>query len=174
MPQPHPRALEASRRVLRALLGLNIVYGAGILALLCASLAAPDFVFRALGVTTAPGRDALVRGTRAIMVVGVAGAVAAHVILTQLLAIVDTVRHGDPFVTGNASRLQTIAWWMLGAELLRLLVVGIARVASTLAQTLDIDWSFSFTPWIAVLLLFVLARVFDHGARMRADLEGTV
>ena len=26
----------------------------------------------------------------------------------------------------------------------------------------------------SVLLLFVLARVFEHGARMRADLEGTV
>jgi hypothetical protein len=26
----------------------------------------------------------------------------------------------------------------------------------------------------AVLLLFVLARVFDHGARMRGDLEGTI
>jgi len=33
---------------------------------------------------------------------------------------------------------------------------------------------FSFAPWLAVLLLFVLARVFAEGARMRADLEGTV
>ena len=41
-------------------------------------------------------------------------------------------------------------------------------------QQLDINWSFSFTPWLAVLLLFVLAQVFDRGARMRADLEGTV
>jgi len=34
--------------------------------------------------------------------------------------------------------------------------------------------AFSFAPWLAVLLLFVLAGVFAHGARMRADLEGTV
>jgi hypothetical protein len=34
--------------------------------------------------------------------------------------------------------------------------------------------AFSFTPWLSVLLLFVLAGVFAHGARMRADLEGTV
>ena len=36
------------------------------------------------------------------------------------------------------------------------------------------DWSFSLTPWLAVVLLFVLARVFDEGTRMRDDLEGTV
>ena len=34
--------------------------------------------------------------------------------------------------------------------------------------------SLVFAPWLAVLLLFVLARVFDQGARMRADLDGTV
>ena len=30
------------------------------------------------------------------------------------------------------------------------------------------------TGWLAVLLLFVLARVFNHGTRIRDDLEGTV
>ena len=32
----------------------------------------------------------------------------------------------------------------------------------------------SITGWIGVLLLFVLAQVFEQGARMRADLDGTV
>ena len=58
--------------------------------------------------------------------------------------------------------------------LLHLLVGAIAAGSASSPQPLDIDRSFSVTPWIAVLLLFVLARVFDHGARMRADLEGTV
>ena len=39
---------------------------------------------------------------------------------------------------------------------------------------LDLDWNFSFTRWLSVLLLFVLARVFAQGARMREDLAGTV
>jgi hypothetical protein len=30
------------------------------------------------------------------------------------------------------------------------------------------------TRWLAVLMLVVLARVFEQGARMREDLEGTV
>jgi hypothetical protein len=88
--------------------------------------------------------------------------------------MVETVRDGDPFVLDNAARLQSIAWWLLVAELLHLLVGGLAKLGSTPAQPLDIDWTFSFTPWIAVLLLFVLARVFEHGARMREDIAGTV
>jgi hypothetical protein len=56
-----------------------------------------------------------------------------------------------------------------------LAIIGfvVSRTRSQVQQ-LDLDWSFSVTPWIAVLLLFVLARVFEQGARMRADLEGTV
>ena len=169
---PAPQALELTRNALRGLRAVYVVYGAAILLLLIASLVAPDFVFRALGVRE--GEERVVAGARALMVVGVTGAVVAHMILTQLLAIVETVRAGDPFVTRNAGRLQTIAWLVLGAELLHLMVGGIARFASAGGQPLDVDWSFSFTPWIAVLLLFVLARVFEHGARMREDLEGTV
>jgi hypothetical protein len=111
---------------------------------------------------------------RGIMVVGIAGAFVAHRILTGLLQIVESVRAGDPFILDNAARLQAIAWWLLVAELLHIVVGALARLASTPAQRIDIDWTFSFTPWIAVLLLFVLARVFAHGARMREDLEGTV
>lgn len=97
-----------------------------------------------------------------------------HAILRRLLAMIDTVRAGDPFVVENAGRLQTIAWSVLGLELLHLVIGAIAAKSASLLQPLDINWSFSITPWIAVLLLFVLARVFDHGAHMRADLEGTV
>ena len=172
MPANPPHTLELTRKVLRGLRALNIVYAAAILLLLIASLAAPEFVFRALGVRE--GEDRLIAGARTLMVIGVAGAAIAHRILTQLLAIVDTVRDGDPFVARNAARLRTIAWWVLGLELLHLVVGGIASFASAGGQPLDIDWSFSFTPWIAVLLLFVLARVFEQGARMREDLEGTV
>jgi len=116
----------------------------------------------------------MIRGMRLIMLAGIASVPIAHVILMRLLAIVDTVRAGDPFVVANAGRLQTIAWSVLGLELIHLLVGAIAASSASSAQPLDIKWSFSVTPWIAVLLLFVLARVFDHGARMRADLEGTV
>jgi DUF2975 family protein len=108
------------------------------------------------------------------MVIGIGSTPLAHILLTRLLAIVETVRLGDPFVAVNAARLKTIAWALLGLELLHLVVGAIAASASSASQPLDIDWSFSFTGWLAVLMLFVLARVFDQGTRMRNDLEGTV
>jgi hypothetical protein len=150
------------------------VYGVGVGVMLVASLVAPEFLFGALGVRGTTGWTAATLAMRGIMVVGLGGAFIAHRILTGLLQIVESVGVGDPFVVENAARLQAIAWWLLGAELLHLLVGALAGIASTPAQPIDIDWTFSFTPWIAVLLLFVLARVFAHGARMREDLEGTV
>jgi hypothetical protein len=174
MSRPYHGALAVSRRVLRALVVLNVVYGLAIVALLVASLVAEGPVMAGLGVRAGADRATLVLGMRLIMVVGIASVPIAHVILTRLLAIVETVRAGDPFVVENGARLQTIAWSVLGLELLHLAVGAIAAASASSAQPLDIDWSFSFTPWLAVLLLFVLARVFDQGARMRADLELTV
>jgi len=167
-----PSALALSRIVVRALIVVNLVMGTLILVLLIASLIARDQVFAALGVDVANTR--LILGGRLIMVVGIGSAPLAHLLLTRLLAIVDTVRFGDPFVPDNAARLQTTAWALLGLELLHLVVGAIAAAASSDTQRFDIDWNFSVTRWLAVLLLFVFARVFEHGTRMRDDLKGTV
>lgn len=164
-------ALSVSQTVLRFLIPLNWLFGAAILALLVWTFVAPAFVARALRIDDGP--PALL-GMRLIMVVGVAATPVTNAILSRLLRMVETVRSGDPFVTENAARLQTIAWSVLALELSRLVVVGVANMISTPAQPVHFDWNLSLTPWLAVLLLFVLARVFAHGARMREDLDGTV
>ena len=171
MLDPNTDALSVSHKLLRFLIALNRLFGAGVLALLIWTFIAAEFVARALGTDTSP--RALV-GMRLIMVVGIVGALITNVVLTRLLSIVETVRLGNPFVSENASRLQAIAWSVLALEMSRLVVVAIANTVSTVARPIHIDWNLSFTPWLAVLLLFVLARVFDHGARMREDLDGTV
>jgi hypothetical protein len=170
--QLFPAALAASRIAVRTLIVVNLIVGTLILALLIASLVARDLVFAALGANIA--NAPLILGMRLIMVIGIGSVPLAHVLLTRLLAIVETVRFGDPFVSGNAARLQTTAWALLGLELLHLAVGAIAAYASSDSQPLDIHCSFSITGWLAVLLLFVLARVFEHGTRLRDDLEGTV
>jgi len=174
MSQSYPDALAVSRKVLRALIILNLLMGFLILALLIASLVAEGPVMRGLGVRPTAGSGTLIIGMRLIMVIGICAVPFAHIVLTRLKAIVDTVSLGDPFVAENAARLQTVAWAVLGLELLHLVVGAIAAIASSEAHPLGLDWNFSVTPWLAVLLCFVLARVFEHGTRMREDLEGTV
>jgi len=167
-------ALALSRPFLRVLIVLNLLYAAGIVLMFLVSLLAPDFLFDTLGVKHGDHRAQLVMGMRTMMIVGVLAALVVDRVLRQLLAVVDTVRAGDPFVASNAARLQAIAWWVLAGEGLRLVIGAIAWAASTPAQSLDVNVGFSLAPWLAVLLLFVLARVFAQGTRMRDDLEGTV
>ena len=174
MTSPVPTALAFSRRALRVLIIVNYAYGAAILAILLASFTARTKMMAALGVGPAPDPTSMIGWMRLIMVVGIASVPLAHVILTRLLAIVDTVREGDPFIVVNGERLQTIAWSLLAMQALGLLVGFAAARIRSQGQRLDIDWGLSLTPWLAIILLFVLARVFEQGARMRADLEGTV
>ena len=94
--------------------------------------------------------------------------------LKRLLGMVETVRAGDPFVAANADRLQAIAWALLVLQLLSIVIGAIGKAISTPAHPVDLDAGFSINGWLAVLLTFVLARVFAHGALMREDLEGTV
>jgi hypothetical protein len=174
MTKSYPDTLMLSRRVLRVLTKLNLLMGGLILALLIASLIAESWVMRALGARPAPDNSMLFVGMRLIMVIGICSVPIAHVVLARLLAIVDTVKVGNPFVMANAVRLKTIAWAILGLEPLHFTVGAIAAGVSTPAVPLNISSGFSLTRWLTVLLLFVLARVFEQGARMREDLEGTV
>lgn len=171
MSRPYADALAVSRKVLRLVIKLNLLMGIAILALLIASLVAEGQVMRALG---AKPSSVLYLGMRLIMVIGILSVPLVHIVLTRLLEIVETVGLGDPFVTENAERLETIAWVVLGLELLHFGVGAIAASVSSTAHPLDIGWNFSVTRWLVVLLLFVLARVFRQGARMREDLQGTV
>ena len=171
---PYENALRASRRVLRALVVVNIGYGVAITGLLLLSFLIKERLFAALGVEPAADREAMVRGMRMVAFIGILAVPLVHVILQRLLSIIETVRAGDPFIIDNAQRLQNISWTLLGIQVLHVLVGLVAARTRSEVQQLDIDWNFSITPWIVVLLLFVLARVFELGARMRADLEGTV
>jgi len=173
MTQP-PKVLVFTEQALKALMVLNALYAVGIAALLVASLVAPGFLFRALVGLKGAGTWELHAALRSVVVIGIVGAYVVQRVLRELQAIVHTVRGGDPFVADNARRLQAIAWWVLAGEGLRLLVGAIAWSVSRYVQPLHMHIGFSLAPWLTVLLLFVLARVFDEGARMRADLEGTV
>ncbi len=170
----HPAALRLSGLALRILIFLNWLSGAAILALLIWSITHEQWTFTALGVPPSPETRALVIGMRAIAVLGLVAIPLNYAVLKRLLAMVETVRKGDPFVAANAYRLQAIAWALLALQLLSLVIGGIGRAISTPAHPLHLDAGFSPSGWLAVFLTFVLARVFAQGTLMREDLEGTV
>jgi len=163
------RALAFARPVIKGLTVLNLVYAAGLAALFVFSFFIEGWPTRPLG-DFASTHPQLGNGLRAIVAIGFVAALIVHTILRRLLAMVDTVRDGDPFILENAERLNAIAWSVLALEVLRL---GVMTIGSIVWEPGRLG-EFSFTPWLAVLLLFVLSGVFTHGARMRADLEGTV
>ncbi|PYR34876.1 MAG: DUF2975 domain-containing protein [Acidobacteria bacterium] len=166
-------ALPIAYVVLRTLIVMNWLMGAAILALL---VVVPNgqWIMAAFKLSPSPDTDRLIMGLRAIAALGLAVIPLHYAVLKRLLAIVITVRAGDPFVAANANRLQTIAWALLALQLLSLVIGAIAKTVSTSAHPLDIDAGFSINGWLAVLLTFLLARVFAQGTLMRDDLEGTV
>ena len=166
-------ALPIAYVLLRILVVLNWLGGAAILALLVV-LPHEQWIMTALKLSPSPEAERLVMGMRAIAVLGLVAIPLNHAVLKRLLAIVETVRGGDPFVTANASRLQAIAWVLLALQILSLVIGAIAKAISTPARPLNLDAGFSINGWLAVLLTFLLARVFSEGALMREDLEGTV
>jgi Protein of unknown function (DUF2975) len=167
-------ALPIAYVMLRILIVVNWLMGAAILALLVVVMPNEQWIMSAFKLSPSPEAEQLVMGLRAIAVLGLAVVPLNHAVLKRLLAIVETVRAGDPFVAANAGRLQAIAWVLLTLQLLSLVIGAIARAVSSPAHPLHIDAGFSINGWLAVLLTFLLARVFAEGTLMREDLEGTV
>jgi hypothetical protein len=172
-PTPSSAALPIAYVMLRILIVVNWLGGAAILALLVV-MPNEQWIMSAFKLTPSPEAERLVMGLRAIAVLGLAAIPLNHAGLKRLLAIVETVRAGDPFVAANASRLQAIAWLLLVLQLLSMVIGAIGKIVSSPAHPVDINAGFSINGWLAVLLTFLLARVFAEGARMRDDLEGTV
>jgi hypothetical protein len=167
-------ALPTAYVVLRILIVLNWLYAACLLALLSYSFINEPFLMRALKLSSPSENPALVIGIRSIAALGILTVPLNLAMLKRLVAMVHTVRAGDPFVAANAYRLNAIAWVLLALQVISLVIWAIGKAVSTPAHPLHLDAGFSPAGWLAVILTFVLARVFAEGALMREDLEGTV
>jgi hypothetical protein len=172
-PTPSSPALPIAYVMLRILIIANWLMGGVILTLL---LALPNerWIMSAFHLSPSPDASRLVMGLRAVAVLGLAAIPLHYVVLKRLLAIIETVREGDPFVASNAQRLQTIAKALLALQLVSIAIGAIGKAVSTPAHPVDLDAGFSISGWLAVLLTFLLARVFAEGTLMRDDLQGTV
>jgi len=166
-------ALPIAHLALRIVIVLNWLMAAVILILLVA-LPHEQWILSAFKLSPSPDAHRVVLALRAVAILGLATIPLNYGVLKRLLAMVETVRAGDPFVAGNAERLQAIAWSLLALQLLSIVIGAIGKAVSTPAHPVHLDAGFSINGWLAVLLTFLLARVFAEGTLMRDDLEGTV
>jgi len=172
-PTPSTAALPIAHVVLRILIVLNWLMIPVILGMLFV-MPNEQWIMKSFGLSPSPTATRLVMGLRAVAVIGLVAVPLHYIVLKRLLAIVETVREGNPFVATNATRLQAIAWTLFTLQLLSLVVGAIAKAVAIPGHPLHLDAGFSVNGWLAVLLTFLLARVFAEGALMREDLEGTV
>jgi len=174
MSRPSSTALPIADVALRILIALNWIYGAVVLAILVGEFADAQWTMTALGFPASAQSDPVIAGVRAIAALGLAAVPLNFAMLKRLVTMVQSVRAGNPFVAANADRLQGIAWFLLALQMLSVAIGLIAKSISMPGHSLHLGVGFSPSGWLAVILTFVLARVFTEGALMREDLEGTV
>jgi preprotein translocase subunit Sss1 len=104
-----------------------------------------------------------------LLILGSVGA-----IMRKLLAIIDSVALGDPFVLVNAARLKAIGWLMVAVQIIGIPLAVVASETADLFGKNNVGFDFSLNGVLAILLVFILAGIFEQGAAMREELEGTV
>ncbi len=97
---------------------------------------------------------------------------AIWLVVRHLLALLRNVQGGEAFLRGNSRHLRGMG--------LGLVVFMTAYVASKVViqwqvpSARGVDWLAVLPGLIAILLMFVLASIFDEGAEMREELEATI
>jgi Protein of unknown function (DUF2975) len=120
------------------------------------------------GTSTLVALTALLLGGLAIVVLGIA-------FVRRMIAIIDTVATGTPFVPDNAVRLREMGWLVVATQGLAMLAwAAHAWFEAHLPKGNDVDFEVSLEAIVTALLLFVLAQVFEHGTRLADEAEGTV
>ena len=94
-------------------------------------------------------------------------------IVGEALKMIEAVGQGRAFAGETVRGIEHIAMRVLAIQCIGTLA-HVLRIGLAEPMGIDVTARLS-TPGIGlVLVLFILARVFREGARMRADLEGTV
>ncbi len=174
----NPRLLKGTRAILYLSIGLVVFVGAAI------AIATPVVMWNADEIVRVLAENDKIKFTPEIYPYFI-GMLALLVVtmgivwkmLKTLLDLVRSVEDGTPFSRINAARLRMIGWLMIAIQ-----VVGIplAQLAAQVEEAIDPaevashDLGISMNSVLAILLAFILAGVFEQGAAMREELEGTV
>lgn len=180
-PQPQPRSgdpLLGAARIVLLLFSIVIIFGMVMIGI-------------GIGVLLSIGRGEVLSRIAAVDAPAIAywGVIGAFALLIGLLylglrfvreldGIVGSVSEGEPFRAENADRLSRMGWIAIIAELVALPLAALtawsAPYLEKAGKHVDVDFGLNGESLLMILILFILARVFREGARMKADLEGTV
>lgn len=101
-------------------------------------------------------------------------AVLGFYFMRHLYRLVGTVGEGDPFVADNAVRLQAMGWISIAVHVVAIPTSALANWTQAVTRGMHFEVDLPLAALFLALVLFILARVFREGTRMREDLEGTV
>lgn len=168
--------LKTGSLLTSVLMGLLAVAAVIFIAIIPLLLIEPSAITDSMLPTATASVELAAASAIAALLCGVVLLALAIYFLQILRRIIQSVGDGDPFVAINASRLTNMGWLALAIEVAKLPLIAIVRWMTTQfnPEDVQVDLEFSVTGLLLALVLFILARVFKHGAAMREDLEGTV
>lgn len=178
MANPNIRSKDPLLTVAAGLLWL--ILGVIAFAGLVVTLAIPGLLLVGADFVQAPELGPLSTELKALICLLLAGVAGVLYLLWRFFraiqGIARSVSEGDPFAPVNADRLTAMAWTILAINLaaIPLAALGLHIRQMTGEEGGSMIGSFDLGGVILALTLFILARVFRHGAAMREDLEGTV
>ena len=166
--------IGASALAIRLAMVANGCFIAAIGAGLVASLAlGGHFTTLLLGPDLAGDIAGTTTGMRCLMLTGLAAAALIQYIALVLGRILAAVAADDPFAVTNAGRIRRIAWALLAFQMLDVPMMAIRHAFPGLGNAAP-DTGLSPGGWLAVLMMFVLARIFTTGTSMRDYLRETI
>jgi hypothetical protein len=110
----------------------------------------------------------------ALLLMAAVMAVLGFYFARHLFRIIGSVGEGDPFVPANADRLRAMAWISVAVHVVAIPMSILAKWTENVTKDVHFKAELPLSGLFLALVLFILARVFREGTRMREDLEGTV
>ena len=170
--KPKDPLLAAVRVVLFIAMGAMAVASAATLIAAPAIVLYRDAVLAQLAADGAPA-EALGALVAIIALVSLCAAL-GFLFFRHMYRIVGTVGEGDPFIPANARRLSAMGWIVVAVNVASIPLVSILRWLESVTEHLHTDAGHDIDGLLLALVLFILARVFREGTRLRDEVEGTV
>lgn len=174
MPIPNSTLLGATRGLLWLILGLVAASALLVVGVAIALIVAWPEVMAGFKDSPEFIDVAALRFPVGILMLLLFGILAATAYLIRQLQALVASAASNPFIPANAVRLRRIGWALVVTQLLAIPLGWTAGSIAKAGSDFGDMGGISLEGLLAILLAFVLAAVFEQGAAMRDELEGTV